>query len=68
MDLQKVLLTIGLLVVLLGLFWPWISKVPIGRLSGDISISRDQLRFYFPITSMILASIVLSLVFDFFRR
>lgn len=68
MDMQKALLTLGLLVVLLGLFWPWISKVPIGRLPGDISISRDNMRFYFPITSMILVSIILSLVFGFFRR
>jgi hypothetical protein len=59
---------IGIVILLLGLMWPWVSKLPIGRLPGDIMIDRPGLKVFFPITSMLLASLLLSLILWLFRR
>ena len=65
---QKTLIVIGLAIVLIGIGWPWLSKLPLGRLPGDIIVSRENFRVYFPLTTMILVSVVLSAVFWFLRR
>ncbi|HEY8553399.1 MAG TPA: DUF2905 domain-containing protein [Burkholderiales bacterium] len=62
------LITIGILLILVGLAWPWITKLGLFRLPGDIVIERENFRFYFPITTMILISVVLSLIMWFLRR
>ena len=54
--------------LVIGLTWPWLSRLPLGRLPGDIVIDRPSFRFYFPLTTMILASLVLSLILWLFRR
>lgn len=61
--MQKLLIVLGALLLLVGLFWPFLSKLGLGRLPGDIVIEREGFSFYFPITTMILASIVLTLIF-----
>ena len=66
--MQKVFVVIGLVIVAIGLAWPWISKLPIGRLPGDIVVDRPGFKFFFPITTMIIVSIVLSLLLWLFRR
>ena len=66
--MQRVLIIIGLLALLLGLLWPWLSKLPFGRLPGDIVIERENLKIFFPITSMILISLLISLILWLFRR
>jgi len=66
--MSRTLITIGALIVIAGLLWPWLSKLPLGRLPGDIVIERDNFRFYFPITTMIIVSVVISVVLWFFRR
>ncbi len=66
--MQKTLIVIGLALVLAGLAWPWVGKVPLGRLPGDIIIDRPGMKFYFPVTTMILVSLVLSAILYFFRR
>jgi len=58
-----VLIAVGLLLVLLGR-----TGLPIGRLPGDIMYRRRNFAFYFPLTTSILLSIVLSLVFYFLSR
>jgi hypothetical protein len=67
-SMQRVLVAIGVLIVLIGLAWPWLSKLPLGRLPGDIIIDRPGFKFFFPITTMIIVSIVLSLILWLFRR
>ncbi len=64
----KWLLIIGGLIMLLGLLWPWLGKIPWGRLPGDIVIERENMRFYFPITTMIIVSVVISIILALFRR
>ncbi|SEP15978.1 DUF2905 domain-containing protein [Aquisalimonas asiatica] len=66
--MQRTLITIGLVALAVGLLWPWISKLGLGRLPGDIIIERDGGTFYFPITTCIVISVAVSLVFWLFRR
>ena len=66
--MQRVLIIIGLLFVLVGLAWPWLNKLPLGRLPGDIVIERDNVRVYVPVVTMILASLFLSVILWLFRK
>ena len=61
-PMSRTLIIIGLAVVAIGLLWPWIAKVGLGRLPGDIWIQRGNFTFYAPITTGILVSLVLSLI------
>lgn len=54
------LVAIGLMLVVLGLLWPLLSKLGLGRLPGDIVIERGNVRFYFPIVTCLIVSAVLS--------
>jgi len=62
----KVLLLLGLGIAGLGLLM--MLGLPLGRLPGDFYVRRDGFSFYFPLTTSILLSIILTLVFSFFRR
>ena len=66
--MQRTLILVGLVVLLAGLAWPWVSRIPLGRLPGDIIIEKPSLKFYIPITTMILVSLVLSLLAWIFRK
>jgi hypothetical protein len=56
------LIILGVVLILAGLLWPWLTKLGLGRLPGDIVIERDGFRFYFPLMTSILISLVLSLI------
>ncbi len=64
----RYLVILGLALVIIGLAWPLLSKLGLGRLPGDIAIQRDGFRFYFPITTSILVSLLLTLLLWLFRR
>jgi len=66
--MQRILIIIGALILLTGLFWPWIARLGLGRLPGDILIQREGFTFYFPITTMILLSVLLTVIIWLFRR
>jgi hypothetical protein len=66
--MAKNFIIIGILLVVIGLLWPVLSKLPLGRLPGDIVIRREHFSFYFPLTTSIIVSLVLSLLFWFFRK
>jgi hypothetical protein len=66
--MQRVLLIVGLVLVLAGLAWPWLSKLPWGRLPGDIHIVREGFSFHFPIVTCIVVSVLLSILFSILRR
>lgn len=66
--MQRTLLIIGTLLLVAGLTWPWLSKLPLGRLPGDIIIDRPDFKLYFPITTMLIVSGVISLLLWLFRR
>ncbi len=60
--MSRALIIIGLAIAIVGLLWPWISRLGLGRLPGDISIHRDGFTFYAPVTTGILLSVVVSLI------
>lgn len=66
--MSRLLIIIGLLIAAVGLLWPWLMRLGLGRLPGDIFIHRGNFSFYFPITTSILVSIVLSLIIWLFNR
>lgn len=66
--MSRTLITIGIIIVIIGLLWPVFQKMNLGRLPGDIIIRRDGFRFYFPITTSIVISILLTIVFWIFRK
>jgi hypothetical protein len=66
--LAKWLIILGVALILTGLAWPWLSRLGLGHLPGDIHIERKGFSFHFPITSSIVVSLVLSLLFWMFRK
>lgn len=67
-NIQRILIIIGVIVILVGIFFPYLSKIPLFRLPGDIVIEKPNFRFYFPIVSMILISILLSVIFWIIKK
>ena len=66
--MNRPLIYLGLISVLIGCGWPWIRKLNLFRLPGDIVIQRPGFQFFFPITTMILISAVLTLIAWIMRR
>jgi hypothetical protein len=66
--MNRLLITVGVALVLLGLGWPWLRRLPLFRLPGDIVIDRPGFRFFFPITTMLLISAVITLISWLLRR
>jgi hypothetical protein len=66
--MAKWLITVGIVFLVLGLAWPLVSKFGLGQLPGDIRIERRGFTFYFPITSGIVVSLLITLVLWIFRR
>ncbi len=66
--MQKFLIITGLALLIAGILWPWLGNLPLGRLPGDILISRPNLKVYFPITTMVVISLVISLILWIFHR
>lgn len=62
------LLTIGVIALALGLVWPWLAKLGLGRLPGDIHYTRGATRVYIPLTTCLIVSLLLSLLAWFWRR
>ena len=68
MTIQKLLLLLGATLLVLGVLWPLINKLGLGRLPGDIVIEREGFRLYVPIVTSLLVSAVLSLVLWILNR
>jgi hypothetical protein len=66
--MNRTLITIGIVIVLVGLFWKPLSGLPLFRLPGDIVLDRPGFKVFFPITTMIVISLVVSLLLWLFRR
>jgi hypothetical protein len=66
--MQRFLIVAGLLLLAAGLLWPWLTKLGLGRLPGDIRIERDGFWFYFPITTGILISLLITLILWLLRK
>ena len=66
--MQRALIVIGLLIVAAGLAWPWLSKLPLGRLPGDVVVDRPGLKVFAPFTTMLIVSVVVSLIIWLLRH
>jgi hypothetical protein len=68
MDLSRFLIILGLVLLATGLLWPFLARLGLGRLPGDIVIRREGFTLYLPIMTSLLLSLVLSLAVWFLRR
>lgn len=66
--MQQILITLGIVFLILGLLWPWLSQLPFGRLPGDIHIERENFSFHFPLMTGLVISVVLTLIMWWLRK
>lgn len=66
--MQRILIVMGLAIVVAGIAWPWLSRLPLGRLPGDFVLERPGLKVYLPFMTMLAVSALLSLVAWLLRR
>jgi hypothetical protein len=66
--MSRFLIVLGLVIVAIGVLWPILTRLGLGRLPGDIVIQRGNYSFYFPLATCILVSLLLSVVFWLFNR
>jgi len=65
---QRLLIVLGLLILVVGVAWPWIARLGLGRLPGDINVERDGWSFHFPIVTSVVVSLVLTFLLWIFRK
>ena len=66
--MNRWLIIVGLLLVVVGLAWPWVSRIPWGRLPGDFSIERENFSFHLPLLTGLIVSLLLTLLLWLFRK
>jgi hypothetical protein len=66
--MNRILIALGTVCILAGLVWPWLKRVPLFHLPGDIIVDRPGFKFIVPITTMLIVSVVLSLLAWLMRR
>ena len=66
--MAKIFIFLGIVFILIGVFLYIFKDFPLFRLPGDIVIERENFKFYFPITSSIIISVVLSLIFSILSK
>jgi len=65
--MQKILITLGLLIASIGALYPYLKQLGLGRLPGDIVLRGENSTFYFPVVSCIAISLLLTVIFNLFR-
>ena len=66
--MNRFLVALGTVLVLAGLAWPWLRRLHLFHLPGDIIIDRPGFKFFFPITTMLIVSVALSILVWLMRR
>ena len=66
--MPRFLITLGIILIVVGLAWPWLAKLGLGRLPGDIRVEREGFTLFFPLTSGLIVSAVVSLVLWLLRK
>jgi hypothetical protein len=66
--MQRALIIAGIAALLLGLLWPWLARLGLGRLPGDFHVQRESFSFYFPLTTSLVVSIIVTLILWLLRR
>jgi len=65
---RRFLIVLGVVLIVAGVLWPWLRKLGFGRLPGDIRYERDGFSFYFPLTTGLIISVVITLVLWILRK
>ena len=65
--MQKILIIVGIIILALGLLYPYLKKIGLGQLPGVIIYKSDNLTFFFPIVTCIIISVVLTVIFNLFK-
>jgi uncharacterized membrane protein YjgN (DUF898 family) len=60
--MSRLLIGIGLVVVAIGVLWPWLARLGLRHLPGDVAIRHGNFTFYAPIATCLVVSVVLSLI------
>ena len=60
--MARFLIVLGLVILVIGLLWPYLSRIGLGHLPGDVVIKRDNVTFYVPLVTCLLLSLLLSLI------
>jgi hypothetical protein len=68
MDIQRLLIVLGAILLAAGLLWPWLGHLGLGRLPGDVAVERPHFRLYFPWVTCLVVSVVLTLLIWLFRK
>lgn len=66
--MAKALIALGAVLIVVGLAWPWLARLGLGRLPGDFVFRREGFVFYFPLTTSIVVSAVIALLIWLFRK
>ena len=66
--MQRFMIIAGTAAILLGLLWPWLARLGFGRLPGDFHVEREGFSFYFPLTTSLVVSIIVTLILWLLRR
>ena len=66
--MQRWLIVLGIVLLVAGLAWPWLARLGLGRLPGDIHIDREGFSFHFPIVTCVIISLVISALLWIYRR
>jgi hypothetical protein len=65
--MRTLIISAAIVLLIVGLFWPLLGRIPLFRLPGDIVINRPGMKVYIPITSMVILTLLLSLLLRFLR-
>ena len=65
--MQKILIIVGIIILVVGLLYPYIKKLGLGQLPGDIVYKSENSTFFFPIVTCIIISVVLTIIFNLFK-
>jgi len=65
---RRFLIVMGIMLIVAGVLWPWLRKLGFGRLPGDIRYEKDGFGFYFPLTTGLIISVVITLVLWILRK
>ena len=65
--MQKILIIVGIIILAVGILYPYIKKIGLGQLPGDLVFKSENSTLFFPIVSCIIVSIVLTILFNLFK-
>ena len=65
--MQKLLIILGIVILVIGLLYPYIKKLDLGQLPGDLMFKSGNSTFFFPIVTCIIISVVLTIILNLFK-